>query len=113
MHLFASATSLSWYWIWHPLFGPGYQFYSGSLSDLSELTLLGGLVALWRHHNCGVKGCWRLSVRKPTAAGDPVCRKHAPAGHVGKSHKRILEDHKKAVCRHGGDIIGHTTEGTW
>ena len=106
-------VSLSWYWIWHPLFGPGYQLYSGSLSDLSELTLLGGLIAMWRHHDCGVKGCWRLSVRKPTAAGDHVCRKHAPVGHVGKSHAQILEDHKRAksVLRSDGTLIGHNTDG--
>ena len=72
---FASQTALSWYWLWHPLFGPGYQFYSGVASDISEITLLGGLVAVLKHRNCHQKGCWRLGHNHPEH-GFPTCRRH-------------------------------------
>lgn len=71
----ASQTSLSWYWMWHPLIGPGYQFYSGIGSDLSEITLIGLLLGAWRHVNCEERGCWRPGHRHPEH-GRPVCRKH-------------------------------------
>lgn len=96
LHL-ASATSLSWWWLWHPLAGPGYQFWSGIASDVGEVTLLAGLIALLRHHNCAVRSCWRMGLRKPTAAGDFVCRRHAPTGHHDKTHAQVLSDHHEAA----------------
>lgn len=67
----------------HPLSGNGYQFWSGIGSDFGQLTLLTGMVAIsvgwWRHHNCHVKGCWRLNWHgAPTEDGHPRCRKHHP-----------------------------------
>jgi hypothetical protein len=59
LHL-ASATSLTWYWIWHPLVGPGYQFWSGVASDFGEVTLLGAVIVAYRRINCHSKGCWRV-----------------------------------------------------
>lgn len=83
-------------WLYQPLRGLGYQFWSGIASDVGEVTLIIGLAAFLRHHNCGVRRCWRLSLRKPTAAGDFVCRHHAPPGHHGKTHAQILRDHREA-----------------
>ena len=75
VHVFASATSLSWYWLWHPLSGPGYQFYSGIGSDLSEMTLVAGMIGLYRHVNCEAPHCWRPGHRHPEH-GRPVCKRH-------------------------------------
>lgn len=74
--------------LWHPLGAcqaagshtqilacRSYNFWSGIASDISELTLMGGAVALLRHHNCEQPGCWRLGHRHPEH-GRPVCRKH-------------------------------------
>ena len=54
--------------------GPYYGFWSGFGSDIGEVALLGGMVALVRHHNCQNKGCWRLS-KHTTANGHRLCKK--------------------------------------
>jgi len=56
----------------------GYLFWSGIGSDLAYV---GVGVAFFRHHNCEVHGCWRLG-RHVTAAGQKVCRRHHPDGHL-------------------------------
>ena len=57
--------------------GPYYGFWSGFGSDLGEATLVVGVGAAWRHHNCHVKGCARLG---RSVAGTPylACPKHHP-----------------------------------
>lgn len=70
------------HWFWHPLNGQGYQFWSGIASDAGELTLITGIAMLlatfWRHHNCHVHRCPRLSWHPHPAHGHPVCRRHHP-----------------------------------
>ncbi|HEY1668500.1 MAG TPA: hypothetical protein VGG54_22645 [Trebonia sp.] len=61
--------------------GPQYGFWSGFGSDLGELAIVGGLLGMYRRHNCEVKGCWRLG-RHRTAAGHSVCRRHHPDDHL-------------------------------
>ena len=61
--------------------GPYYAFWSGAGSDLGELAIIGGLVSVYRQHNCEVHPCWRLG-RHQTAAGHKVCRHHHPDGHL-------------------------------
>lgn len=61
--------------------GPYYGFFSGFGSDLSEIAILGGLIAVVRRHNCEVHHCWRLG-RHQTAAGHHVCRAHHPDDHL-------------------------------
>lgn len=76
IHFLASSTSLSFYRLWHPLQGPGYQFWSGIASDLGEVTLLGAIGAAWHHLNCVEKGCWRKGHKDPEH-GHPICRRHS------------------------------------
>ncbi len=40
--------------------GPAYLAWSGFGSDLGELTLVGGLLAVYRRHNCHTRWCWRV-----------------------------------------------------
>ena len=75
--------------------GKGYAFWSGFGSDLGEMAIVGGLIALIRKHNCEVKGCWRMG-RHTTAAGQSVCRNHHPddsltAEDIKKHHLAALE----------------------
>ena len=58
-----------------------YLFWSGAGSDIAELAIVGGLVTIVRKHNCEVHRCWRLG-RHVTAAGQNVCRRHHPDGHL-------------------------------
>jgi hypothetical protein len=73
-------------WTWEngphkPGQGTGYAFVSGIGSDLGEVTLVTGLVILYRKVNCNIKGCWRIQWRTYVDAdGHPHhwCRKHHP-----------------------------------
>ena len=77
---------MSWPWLVHLMGGDftlpygrwgWYNFWSGIGSDLSEITLVAGLVAVYRRHTCEVRWCWRIG-RLDTAAGHCVCRRHHP-----------------------------------
>ncbi|HVV76965.1 MAG TPA: hypothetical protein VHC43_13105 [Mycobacteriales bacterium] len=57
-----------------------YAFDSGAGAViLGDLPLIGGLIILIRHHNCEIPGCLRIHLKRPTAAGHLLCRKHHPA----------------------------------
>ena len=56
---------------------PNYNFWSGFGSDLAELTLAGGVLGLWRKHNCHQKGCPRIG--RHTVDGTPWCNRHHQA----------------------------------
>ena len=78
--------------------GPYYGFWSGFGSDLGEATIVVGIVATWRHHNCHVKGCARLGRQVP---GTPylACPKHHP-DHKGYRRAVSIDEmhgaHKRA-----------------
>ena len=63
--------------------GPYYGFWSGFGSDIGEATILVGIVTVYRHHNCHVKGCAHLGRR---VDGTPyvACPKHHPDHQGGK-----------------------------
>lgn len=71
-------AGLTFWWFWHPLAGPGYQFWSGIGSDIGEIAIVGGAIAIYRRHNCHVHRCWRLSWHAHPDHGHPVCRRHHP-----------------------------------
>ncbi len=67
-------------WLFHALTftwhnSSAYNFVSGPLADI---TLFGGLYALYRHHNCHVKGCWRIARRAVDGTTYVVCHRHHP-----------------------------------
>jgi hypothetical protein len=73
--------------------GRWYAFWSGAGSDAGELAIIGGLVSVFRQHNCEVKGCRRLG-RHRTAAGHRVCRRHHPDGHL--TAQQVRDEHEQA-----------------
>lgn len=77
-------------WTWHD--ADGYNFISGPLADI---TLLGGAYAVARHHNCHVKGCWRIARAPVPGTNYIVCRKHHP--HQQPSAQKVLDDHAAFV----------------
>jgi hypothetical protein len=79
-------------WTWHD--PDGYNFISGPLADI---TLLGGGYAIARHHNCHVKGCWRVGRQQVPGTSYIVCRKHHP--HSAPSAQKILDAHDDAIRR--------------
>ena len=65
--------------LWHPLFGRGYQFWSGIAgSFILGGGLWAGVYALLRKHNCHVHRCWRMAWHEHPDTGHPVCKRHHP-----------------------------------
>lgn len=67
-------------YLWHPLHGNGYQWWSGLGSDFGEYTialaLVGGILRSYRQHECHVESCWRPAWHPDPKHGHPVCRRH-------------------------------------
>lgn len=73
--------------------GTAYLAWSGILSDVTELAVVGALIGMLRKHNCVVRGCWRLG-RHVTAAGAHVCHRHMPGG--APTHQDVIDAHNAA-----------------
>jgi hypothetical protein len=86
--------------------GPYYGFFSGFGSDLGEVTLLGGLIAIYRRHNCHTRWCFRLAHHDLADPGTGLvhrlCRTHHP-DHPGRplTARHITLIHQR---RGGGDV---------
>ena len=80
-------------WFWHPLgycVGSkvavrdcyGYNSWSGSFSDIGEVTLIGGMVTVvyqtWRHVNCADPKCRRIGKYKTADGLHRYCGPHHP-----------------------------------
>jgi hypothetical protein len=72
-------------WLFHPLTGNGYQFWSGIGSDFGEATLVVAIASvglgLYRHHSCHVDGCKLVGHMDPEVHA-PACPKHHSHGHL-------------------------------
>ena len=88
--------------MWHPLLhflgvdnvsGPAYAWWSGAGSDIAELAIIGGLISIYRRHNCEVLRCPRLG-RHVTAGNHHVCRRHMPGG--APTHQDVIDAHEAA-----------------
>lgn len=69
--------------------GTWYGFWSGFGSDLTEFALLGTVIGLFRHHNCHVKGCFRIGHHPVEGTNYKTCHKHL-----------TKEDHDKLSIHH-------------
>lgn len=84
------------HWLLHftgadDLSGPIYGFWSGFGSDLGEIAIIGGLIAIIRRHNCHVRGCWRVGRHPVEGTSFVVCRAHHPD--PGPTHQDVLDSH--------------------
>lgn len=77
--------------------GPYYGFWSGFGANFGEFALIGGAIAIFRSHNCHVKGCWRL--KRHPVEGTPycVCAKHHPAVPQVVSVDHVVDAHQAAL----------------
>lgn len=66
-------------------------FWGGIGSSLGEFAIVG---LLWHKVNCGVKGCWRVGLRKVPGTGHVVCHRHHPENKP--THQNVLDDHAAA-----------------
>lgn len=100
-----------------------YNFFSGSGSDIGEITLVSIAIAAfatwWHKINCHVDGCWRIGKHDKAGGEYSVCRKHHneidgnPVGHkfsihhIRTKHHEHLHGHKAPV---GSSSEGAPTE---
>jgi hypothetical protein len=70
-----------------------YNAWSGWVSDIGEVVLIGGLVQLVRQRNCHHKGCWRFS-HHTTAKGYKLCKIHVALPEDELDLHEIHEDHQ-------------------
>jgi hypothetical protein len=87
--------------------GVYYGFWSGFGSDLGEVTLAGGLAAVYRKHNCHTRWCWRFGhhdfTDQATGLTYRLCRRCHP-DHPGPrvTRGRIASMHARNRGRTGG-----------
>jgi hypothetical protein len=84
--------------------GPWYAFWSGIGADLGELAVIGGLIALYRRHNCHVQGCWHIGHLPVEGTPWVVCRWHSPGGKP--THADILAAHRRHRSDEKGRLDG-------
>lgn len=85
--------------------GVAYGFWSGSASDLGEITLIGMAIGLIRSHNCHVKGCWRTGKHQVDGTPYKVCKLHHPGmptedvtyAHVKLAHKHAMMNNDDSI----------------
>lgn len=70
--------------------GVQYGFWSGFGSDLTEFAILGAIFSTYRHHNCSVKGCPRLSHHEVEGTTFKTCHKHF----TPEIHKALTDRHE-------------------
>ena len=75
--------------------GPYYGFWSGFGSDIGEVAIIGGVIQLYRKHNCHVRGCLRIAHHEYTMGGVVyhLCRKHHPATPNELQHAETFLEH--------------------
>lgn len=57
--------------------GTAYLAWSGVLSDLGEVALIGAVLGAYRKHNCHQRRCWRIG--RHVVDGTPYCNRHHQA----------------------------------
>jgi hypothetical protein len=74
-----------------------YNLWSGSVSDIGEITLVGGAIALLKHANCDAPRCLRYGPHRTADGHHKLCRQHHPDLPSHRlSLKEIHERHRKA-----------------
>lgn len=76
------------------------SFWSGFGSDIGEVAIIGGILAIVRRHNCHVKGCWRVGRHPVEGTAFVVCRAHHPDGKP--THRDVLDAHRRSVRPQSG-----------
>lgn len=73
--------------------GTWYGFWSGFAGDLF---LFGGIITIYKKHNCHVHNCWRIGKHPVEGTPYTTCKKHHPGIQYGDvSVKQIHEAHSK------------------
>lgn len=68
--------------------GSWYAFWSGIEGDLTQLALLGTLIAFYRRRKC--KTCWRIARHPVVGTAWATCHKHLTEG----CHSALYDEHR-------------------
>lgn len=75
--------------------GVQYGFWSGFGSDIGEVVIIGGVVSIFRQHNCHVKGCYRFGKHEVEGTPYKTCKIHHPdMGSGDITHEAIIMAHR-------------------
>lgn len=77
----------------HPYVGNGYQFWSGIGSDIGEVSLIGALMMVYRHHNCAAPRCLRIGKHLTADGLHKLCRRCHPD--LPKHRLSLAEIHER------------------
>jgi hypothetical protein len=55
-----------------------YNFWSGFASDIGQVAIVGGLLQVYKRHNCHITKCWRIGKFKVIGTPYLVCIIHRP-----------------------------------
>ncbi len=86
-----------WHWLLHiwganDEGGAWYGFWSGFGGSIPDFLILGGLITLYRKHNCHVQRCPRVG--RHQAGPYVVCRRHMPGG--APSAQQVIDAHQRS-----------------
>jgi hypothetical protein len=82
-----------------------YNFWSGFGSDIAEVAILGGIIQMYRRHNCHVYRCWRISHHPIPGSPYVCCKKHHPE--VPSKAREITQEVIDEACRASSVIHEH------
>jgi len=80
-------------YLFTPLWGNGYQFWSGIGSDAGEVTLIIGAVTWYYHNQCHVDKCHKIG--KHPFKHYKLCKKHHPGVPAKVTMLHILKLNKE------------------
>lgn len=93
------ATFFFDHWLWHPLGGRGYQFWSGPEGSIPQIAIITGVWAGYRKINCHAKGCPRIGHYAVEGTPYKVCRFHHPrVPNAGVTAEHIAQAHSDALA---------------
>jgi hypothetical protein len=81
-------------WLFTPLYGNGYQFWSGIGSDIGEITLISAAITWYFHNQCHVEGCRKIG--KHPFKQYKLCSKHHPSTPEKVTHQHVVKLHKES-----------------
>lgn len=98
----------------------GYNFWSGIISDLGEVTLIGGALAMLKHLNCDAPRCFRYGPHRTADGHHKLCRKHHPdlpnhklsLREIHHRHHAMVRDRHGSESKAGDDPEPHGEEPT-
>lgn len=73
--------------------GSHYGWWSGAGSDLGEVTIIGGMYAIWKTHNSAAKHCPWIGKHPVAGTGTKTCHLHSTLAKHQELHEAHAREH--------------------